>query len=120
MRGVVLAVRWSAGMHEDRKPVKWMQEPRLPKLLGRTSVTIGRRVRSQKPFDQASDAHKRHELRHVWQQAGAFLPWWLLKYLNPFSGAFRRRMEEDARRQESADSPTWRIIGTVQRGWWLW
>lgn len=125
IRGVLLAIRWSSGVDEDRQAVKWMQAPRLPTLLRATSVTIGRKVRSRKALADASPEHVRHELQHVWQQA-RWLPWW------PWLGArlwvawyavnpgFKRRAERDAAAQSANPYPEWRVIGTVHTGWWLW
>jgi hypothetical protein len=116
MNGHLLAVRWRVDGAEDPKPVKWVVS-RLPKWLGTTSVTIGRTVRSRTVVTERSTPHVRHELRHVWQYSGKFVPWWLFKYL--VWPPFKKRMEKDAEVASMAEYPVWRIIATVQTRSWF-
>lgn len=113
MAGVLLAVQWGPGS-EDPHPTKWVVAPFLPKLLHATSVTIGRKTRSQESFAQASDPHKRHEGRHIWQQAQwpALARWfWIVWYV--LWPPFRKRKEADAKLQENMTYPRYRVIGVI-------
>lgn len=111
----VLAVTWAEDPEgwnrEDPDPITWVVSPLLPKLLGATSTTIGRTTRSRIPYDQALPGHRRHEARHVWQQAGRFLPWWLLQYI--LIPSFRQHAEADAVAQEPKEWPQFRVMWTV-------